>query len=81
MAALIDLLNRKKADDEECINLLDEIQEISRALERAYERFELQSDSDLVEATIYEIEALKARYRYMLALAKQQNLTAQGKRE
>lgn len=80
MAALIDLLNRKKAD-EDSINLLDEIQDVSRALERAYERFELQSDSDLVEATIYEIEALKARYRYMLALAKQQNLTAQGKRE
>lgn len=80
MAALIDLLNRKKAD-EESIDLLDEIQEISRALERAYERFELQSNNDLVEATIYEIEALKARYRYMLALAKEQNLTAQGKRE
>ena len=45
MAALIDLLNRKKADDEECINLLDEIQKISRALERAYERFELQSEA------------------------------------
>lgn len=80
MAALIDLLNRKRAD-EETVNLLDEIQDISRALERAYERFELQSDSDLVEATIYEIEALKARYRYMLALAKEQNLTARGKRE
>ena len=80
MAALIDLLNRKRADDEN-EELLNEIQSISRALERAYERFELQSDSDLVEATIFEIEALKARYRYMLALAKEQNLTAQGKRE
>lgn len=80
MAALIDLLNRKKAD-EESIDLINEIQDISRALERAYERFELQSNNDLVEATIYEIEALKARYRYMLALAKEQNLTAQGKRE
>ncbi|MBR2957301.1 MAG: DUF2508 family protein [Clostridia bacterium] len=80
MAALIDLLNRKKADEEN-INLINESQDISRALERAYERFELQSDSDLVEATIFEIEALKARYRYMLALAKEQNLTAQGKRE
>ena len=29
---------------------------------------------DLVEATIYEIEALKARYRYLHALAKQRNL-------
>ncbi len=80
MAALIDLLNRKKADEEN-IDLISEIQDISRALERAYERFELQSNNDLVEATIYEIEALKARYRYMLALAKEQNLTAQGKRE
>lgn len=80
MAALIDLLNRKKADEEN-IDLINEIQDISRALERAYERFELQSNNDLVEATIYEIEALKARYRYMLALAKEQNLTAQGKRD
>ncbi len=80
MAALIDLLNRKKADEENT-SLIYEIQDISRALERAYERFELQSDSDLVEATIFEIEALKARYRYMLSLAKEQNLTAQGKRE
>lgn len=80
MAALIDLLNRKKADEENT-SLIYEIQDISRALERAYERFELQSDSDLVEATIFEIEALKARYRYMLSLAKEQNLTTQGKRE
>lgn len=80
MAAITDFIIRKKAVEEENESLIYEIHSISQALERAYERFELQSDSNLVEATIFEIEALKARYRYMLALAKEQNLTADGKR-
>ncbi len=80
MAAITDFISRKKSADDESESLVYEIHRISQALERAYERFELQSDSDLVEATIFEIEALKARYRYMLALAKEQKLTADGKR-
>ncbi len=80
MAAIMDLLSKRKNEERESESLLNEIYRISDALELAYERFELQNESDLVEATIFEIEALKARYRYVLGLAKQQNISANGKR-
>ena len=74
MATITQLIMRKKNTNEDDEQLISEIHRLSEALTLAYERFELHSDKDLVEATIYEIEALKARYRYMLALAKQRNL-------
>ena len=50
--------------------LLQEIQIIKAQLQNASTHFELESDSDLIESTIYEIEALKARYRYLVKSAK-----------
>lgn len=58
--------------------LLNEIREVCRKIEAAYENFSYEQDDDLVEATIYEIEALKARYRYLLRLAKNQNITSEA---
>ncbi len=81
MAVILDLISKRKNEEAaESSELLNEIYRISDALELAYERFELQCDGDLVEATIFEIEALKARYRYVLGLAKKQNLNSNGKR-
>lgn len=76
MATITQLIMKKKSSNEDDDRLISEIHRLSEALTLAYERFELQCDNDLVEATIYEIEALKARYRYLLALAKQRNLKA-----
>ncbi len=76
MATITQLIMKKKTTDEDDDWLLSEIHRLSESLTLAYERFELQCDSDLVEATIYEIEALKARYRYLYALARQRNLKA-----
>ncbi len=78
MATITQLIMKKRTNDEDDDWLIGEIHRLSEALTLAYERFELQCDSDLVEATIYEIEALKARYRYLHALAKQRNLKAGG---
>ena len=36
----------------------------------------MESDSDLIEACIYEMEALRARYRYLLKAAREQGITA-----
>ena len=55
--------------------LLQDIRRVCRMIDDAYARFQMQADDDLVEASIYEIEALKARYRYLLRLAKTQNIT------
>lgn len=74
MAVIAELLSKRKDTPTEDETLLNEIYRLRDALELAYDRFELQKDNDLVEASIFEIEALKARYRYMLGLAKTQNL-------
>lgn len=50
--------------------LIDEIRDVSQDLENAYNRFEFESDSDLIEASIYEIESLKAKYRHLLYAVK-----------
>lgn len=55
--------------------LLKDIRGICRMIDDAYARFQMQADDDLVEASIYEIEALKSRYRYLLRLAKNKNVT------
>ena len=57
-----------------------ETQEAIRAvcadLREVQSRFAMESDSDLIEACIYEMEALRARYRYLLKTAKQEGLVA-----
>ena len=64
----------EKSDDQ---LLLEELRRLHKELDHAYDCFELLSDGDLVEATIYEIEALKARYRHLLCLAKQRNIRSE----
>jgi hypothetical protein len=36
----------------------------------------MEKDSDLIESCIYEIESLRAKYRYLLRIARQQGLRA-----
>lgn len=63
----------KKAAEEvsESAKLLLDIREIQRQIESAYNRFENENDSDLIEACVYELESLTARYRYLLRCAKE----------
>lgn len=60
--------------DEEKQELVEEIRQVSRSLNHAYRRFEFESDNDLIEASIFEIEALKARYRHLLQRARDMNI-------
>lgn len=71
---VIEKFNKKSEAQQQNEEIISEIYRLSQALERAYQRFELQSDSNLVDATIFEIEAIKARYRYMLCIAKEKNI-------
>ncbi|MBE6990758.1 MAG: DUF2508 family protein [Ruminococcaceae bacterium] len=52
--------------------LQQELQEAARALRRAYDRFNYVCEAELVEASVYEINALQARYNYLLRAAKGQ---------
>lgn len=58
------ILNTKK------IRFLNEIKEICAQIKCNEMWFEMEEDDDLIEASIYQREALKARYRYLLRQAK-----------
>lgn len=55
---------------------LSEIREVCRLLDLANRRFEMEQDPDLIEACIYEQESLRARYRYLLRMAREEALKA-----
>jgi len=58
--------------------LIRDIREVRRQLEAAHAYFALETDEDLLDAAIYQREALQARYRYLLRLAKESNAVAAG---
>lgn len=48
-----------------------ELTEINRQLKEAYDRFDYACEPELVEASIFEINALKAKYDYLLRCVKE----------
>ena len=52
-------------------DLKQELLRTTDALKDAYTRFNCVCDSELIEASIYEISALKARYSYLLRRIKE----------
>ena len=63
---------RKNNTIDEQGGLLREIREVRRQLEAVYAFFAMEADEDLLDAAIYQREALQARYRYLLRLAREQ---------
>ena len=57
--------NHKVAEENHDSQLIKEIEMVKSNMDTVSERFEYQSDPDLVEACIYEMKALTARYRYL----------------
>lgn len=47
-----------------------ELDETTQALHSAYEKFDYVSEPEMVDACIYEINALKSRYSYLLRCIK-----------
>ena len=54
--------------------LLRQIRETSERLNAAHSRFENECDEDLLDSVIYEIQSLKALYRYLLKRAREEGL-------
>ncbi len=50
--------------------ILKEIEEVRQQIDEVGRRFNFFSDGDLVESMIFEERALRARYAYLLRLAK-----------
>lgn len=55
----------KTADDA----LVEQIKDTHARLLGAYNRFQMESNADLLDSVIYEIESLKAQYRYLIKKA------------
>jgi len=51
--------------------LIEDLREVRRQLDAVQSFFAMESDEDLLDAAIYQREALHARYRYLLRLAKE----------
>jgi len=69
--------NRGEQDaPDEREQLIRDIRQVRRELEAAHAYFALESDEDLLDAAIYQREALQARYRYLLRLARETGAVA-----
>ncbi|MDR3551530.1 MAG: DUF2508 family protein [Clostridia bacterium] len=55
--------------------MFGELEAVRQSLETVSSRFDCASDPDIVEACIYEMQALSSRYRYLLREARCQNLS------
>ena len=55
-------------------SLVSQIRDTSQKLKSAYNRFENETNEDLLDSIIYEIQSLKALYRYLLKRAKDNGL-------
>ena len=66
-------------DDVQPHPIIDSIREVCRCMDAAQSRFEQETDPDLVEAGIYEMQALRAKYRYLLRVARNEGITCQEK--
>jgi hypothetical protein len=64
--------------DEKPHEVLSSIREVCQQMENVQLRFEMECDSDLIEACIYEMESLRARYRYLLRIAKGEGVKGNG---
>lgn len=56
--------------------LLCEIRDTVRRIRHTYAWFNTESDADLIDSCVYQLESLESRYRYLIRLARDQQLLA-----
>ena len=62
---------RDVAREDTMQELFNELGDMRAALEDAYMRFNMTSEPELVDACIFELNALQSRYNYLLRLVKE----------
>ena len=65
------LLRRDIAHDSSLQELFTELSDTRFALSQAFERFNNTTESELLDACIFEISATQARYNYLLRIIKE----------
>lgn len=72
---------RRKADaqkEEERRQLMEGMKQTRDQLNYAYSQFNLYCDPDLIDACVYEINALQSRYSYFVRQVKQLDAPQEG---
>ena len=75
----VNLLRCGVARDRSMQELFSELSETRFALAQAYSRFNAVSEPELVDACIFELNALQSRYGYLLRLVKESGGIAAAK--
>lgn len=70
------LLRCETAQNPSLQELFCELSDVRFALSQAYTRFNSTVEPELIDASIYEINAIESRYNYLLRILKQQEATA-----
>ncbi len=80
MAEAVRFGRRKAAGqkDEERRQLMEGMKQTRDQLNYAYAQFNLYCDPDLVDACVYEINALQSRYSYFVRQVKQLDAAREG---
>lgn len=65
---------------EERRSLMEGVAQTRVQLNQAYAQFNLHSDPDLVDACVYEINALRSRYSYLVRQVKRLDAADEGMR-
>lgn len=71
------LFNEKKEapDDADFKNrLLEDLDYVTNRLERIRESYDMTDQPEMVESLIYEEKAMKARFDYLIRIAKERNI-------
>ena len=55
--------------------ILEDLARTKQALDNAYDHFENVVDPDLIDCYIYEVNAVQQKYKYLLKMAKQLQIT------
>ena len=59
--------------------IIEAIRRVCAHMDAAQSRFEQETDPDLIEGCIFELESLRAQYRYLLRTARAQGITCREK--
>ena len=59
---------------------IEAIREVCARIENVQSRFSQQTDPDLIEGCIFELESLRAQYRFLLRKAREQNISCNEKK-
>lgn len=68
------LLKKVKTEDSFRKRLFEDIEYVENRLERIRESFDMTAEPELVDSLIYEELALRARYAYLLRVAKENDI-------